>query len=300
MFRRPPANLIALLAYAAISFGYFGWRLLPHPGRSILGLGHDPEISIWSFAWWPHAIGSLTNPFVTHALYAPTGTNLAWTPSAPGLAVVFSPLTVLFGPVASYNVAALVLPALAAWTAYLLCRELTGSLFASLIGGYLFGFSTAMLRQQLLGHLNLTGVFLIPLVLLVLVRYVRVELSARGLAWRLGALVAAQLWISTEVALTLTLVLAVGLPLASLLLRDARPRLRSALLPIAGGYVVAAVLAAPLVVYVLAGFVSTGLASDERALVTDPLNFVTPTGVVLRGGPPSPPSPAPTPAGGRA
>ena len=284
MLRRPSANLIALLGYAAISFGYFGWRLLPHPGRSILGLGHDPEISIWSFAWWPHALGSGTNPFVTHALYAPTGTNLAWTPSAPGLALVFSPLTVLFGPVASYNVAALLLPALAAWTAYLLCRELTGSLYASLIGGYLFGFSAAMLRQQLLGHLNLTGVFLFPLVALVLVRFVRAELTARGLAWRLGALLAVQLWISTEFAFTLTAALALALALAFGLLRELRPRLRASLLPIAAAYGVGAVLASPLVVYALIGFGSSQFSSDIRGLVTDPLNFLVPTGVVLLGG----------------
>src|SRR5712692_316367 len=124
---RLDANLVVLLGYAAISFGYFGWRLLPHPGRLVIGFAHDPQIFIWSFAWWPHAIATWTNPFVTHALYAPDGINLAWTPSSPGLALAFSPLTVLFGPVVSYNVAALVLPALAAWTAYLLCLELTRS-----------------------------------------------------------------------------------------------------------------------------------------------------------------------------
>ena len=284
MLRRPSVSLTALAGYAAISFGYFGWRLLPHPGRSVLGLGHDPEISIWSFAWWPHALESLSNPFLTQALYAPTGTNLAWSPSAPGLALVFSPLTVLFGPVASYNVAALLLPALAAWSAYLLCRELTGSLWASLVGGYLFGFSTAMLRQQLLGHLNLTGVFLFPIVALVIVRFVRAELGARGLAWRLGALIAAQLWVSTEFAFTLTVALALALGLAYLLLRELRPRLRSALLPIAGAYGVGAVLAAPLVFYVLDGPVSSRFVSDRSTLLTDPLNFVVPTSVIMLGG----------------
>jgi hypothetical protein len=138
--RASKAHLIVLLGYTAISFAYFGWRLLPHPGRVTIGYGHDPEVVIWSFAWWPHAIGSWTNPLVTDVLYAPDGVNLAWTATAPALALAFSPLTVLFGPVAAYNVAALLLPALAAWTAYLLCRELTGSMWASIVGGYLFGF----------------------------------------------------------------------------------------------------------------------------------------------------------------
>ncbi len=107
----------------------------------MLGSGRDPEIFVWSFAWWQHALATGQNPFVSHAVYAPDGINLAWATSVPGLAIPFVPLTWLFGPVASYNVAALLLPAAAAWTAFLLCRYLTGALWPSLVGGYLFGFS---------------------------------------------------------------------------------------------------------------------------------------------------------------
>ncbi len=181
MRRLRKRDLLVLASFAFISFAYFGWRLLPHPGRAILGTGADPQIFVWSFAWWPHAILGLTNPFVTHALYAPVGANLLWATSVPGLALAFAPLTILFGPVASYNVAALLLPALAAWCAYLLCLHLTRSLWASLVGGYLFGFSSFVLGHQLEGHLNLTAVFLVPLVALVVVRFVEGELSRRGL-----------------------------------------------------------------------------------------------------------------------
>ncbi len=106
--------------------------------------------------------------------------------SAPGLALAFSPLTVLVGPIVSYNVAGILLPALSAWTGYLLCRYLTRSTWASLVGGYLFGFSTANLRQISPGNVNLSAVFLFPLVALVVLKYLRRELSGRGLAWRLG------------------------------------------------------------------------------------------------------------------
>jgi hypothetical protein len=283
MLRRSRADLIVLLGYAAISFAYFGWRVLPHPGRGLIGFGHDSEIYVWSFAWWPHAIGSGTNPFMTHVLYAPTGINTAWTLSVPGLAIVFSPITVLFGPVASYNLAALLMPVLSAWTAYILCRYLTRSIWASVIGGYLFGFSTAMLRQQLYGHLPVTAVFLLPLVALVVVRYVRRDLGARGLAWRLGVLLALQLWLSTEFALTLTLVLALGLVLAFLLVPGERRRLLSALPPIVSAYALGAVFAAPLVYYALTGLVSHGFV-DVQSTGSDLLNFVVPTRVIALGG----------------
>ena len=57
----------------------------------------------------------------------------------------------------------------------------------------------------------MTAVFGLPLVALVVIRYVRGDLEARGLAWRLGVLLAIQLWLSTEFALTVTLMLAFGL-----------------------------------------------------------------------------------------
>jgi hypothetical protein len=280
--RRAKSDLIVLAGYAVISFGYFGWRLFPHPGRVMVGFGHDPEIYIWSFAWWPHAIGSWTNPFVSHALYAPSGVNIAWTPSASGLALLFSPLTVLFGPVASYNVANVLMPSLSAFTAYLLCRYLTRSVWASVVGGYLYGFSTAMLRHQHSGHLNLTGRFLIPLIPLVLLRYFRAELTARGVAWRLGALVALQLWISTELTATSTFMLVIALTLGFLLVRNARQRLRASVVPIMAGYALGVIFAAPFVVYALLGFVpykfiGSGVGSDV-------LDFILPNGVIGIGG----------------
>jgi hypothetical protein len=273
---RAIAHVLVLLGYAAVSFAYFGWRLLPHPGRLEIGIYHDPELFVWSFGWWEHALATFTNPFVTHALYSPSGINLTWTPTASGLALAFTPLTALVGAVASYNTAAVLLPALAAWTAYLLCRHLTGSLWASVVGGYLFGFSSPILGQQISGHLHQTGVFLLPLVALVLVRFVEGGLDARGLAWRLALLLAAQLWISTEVALTLTILLVLGLALAVALVPTARARVRASVRPVVAGYVLGAVLAAPFVIYALRGF-HAGEIVNGNGPGADLLNFVIPT-----------------------
>jgi len=71
----------ALLGYVAVSCLLFGWRLLPHPGQKLIGFGaegkqRDPEIFVWSFAWWPHAIAHWTNPPFTHEISAPPGINL--------------------------------------------------------------------------------------------------------------------------------------------------------------------------------------------------------------------------------
>ena len=70
----------------------------------------------------------------------PDGYNLAFTATAPGVAILFAPVTLLVGAAAAYNIAAVALPALAAWTAYLLCRNLRGRLWPSLVGGLLVWF----------------------------------------------------------------------------------------------------------------------------------------------------------------
>jgi hypothetical protein len=277
------ADLLVLVAFVAISFALFGWQLLPHPGRNVFGYGHNPEIYVWSFAWWLHALAHGLNPFYSHYLYAPGGVNLSWTLTVPGLALVFTPLTALVGPVASYNVASVLVPAAAAWTGYLLCRYLTRSIWAGLIGGYLFGFSSYVVRQQIFGNLPPATVFLFPLVALVLVRYIRGELDRRGLVWRLGLLLGFQFWLTTEYALTLTLVLVLALALAYWLIRSARERLRSALPAIAGAYAVGAVVAAPLVVYAITGYVS-GWAVEHHGTGTDLLNLFVPTRVLGIGG----------------
>jgi len=279
---------LVLLGSVAVSLALFAWRLLPHPGQRLIGFApegrqRDPEIFVWAFSWWPHAIASWTNPFFTHEIYAPVGVNLTWTTSVPALALAFSPITWLFGPDVSYNVAALVLPALAAWTAYLLCRYLTGSLWASLVGGYLFGFSSYVLGHEDGGHLNLTGVFLVPLVALALVRYARGDIRGVGLTWRLGVALAVELLISTEVTVTLTIAIALGVLLAAALMPSVRGRLLRGAVPIAGGYLLAGALAAPFLVYVAKGFVHTGFA-DPAFFDGDLLNVIVPTHLTGVGG----------------
>ena len=222
--RRTPAWLVALGAYLLVSFFYLAIPVISHPGRDVIGYGRDPELFVWMLAWWPHALLHGTNPFVTHAVWWPQGANLAWTTSIPGLALLAAPVTLLGGPVLAYNMLAVLLPALAAWTAYLLCRHVTHAFWPSLAGGFLFGFS-AYVFGQTEGHPHMTAVFLVPLIALVLVRYVEGSLTGTRFVVALAVLLAFQISFSTELAFTLTLALAVALVLAALLVPASRRRL---------------------------------------------------------------------------
>ncbi|HEX4519785.1 MAG TPA: hypothetical protein VH063_09420 [Gaiellaceae bacterium] len=282
MTRRAATSAIVLLGYAAVSFLYFGRPIVSHPGRYLIGYGRDPQIFVWSFAWYLHALETWQNPFVSHAIYAPTGINLVWATSVPGLSLLFAPVTAIFGPAVSYNLAAMLVPAVSAWTAYLLCRHLTQSLWASLVGGYLFGFSSYMLGQEQ-GHLHMTAVFLLPLIALVTIRYLQGELSGRGVAWRLGLLFGLEVWLSTEVVVTAALVLGLSLALSYWILPQTRSRLRGSLRPLLEAVGVAALVAAPLLVYAVIGFQGESI-NDPAIFDGDTANFLLPTHLVWFGG----------------
>ena len=173
--RRAGSGLAALLGYGVLGFLFLGLRLVVDPGGRYVGFSSDPKVFIWCFGWWPHAILSGQNPFISSAVWAPSGVNLMWAASVPGLALLFAPLTLLVGPVDSYNAASVLLPVLAAWTGFMLCRQLTRAMWPSLVGGHLFGFSSYVFAQE--GHPNISAVFLVPLIALVIVRYVEGQLG---------------------------------------------------------------------------------------------------------------------------
>jgi hypothetical protein len=268
-----------LAIYTLLSLIFFGWPLVRYWDRDYIGHGYDPQLFIWSLGWWPHAILNGENPFVTHAMWPVTGVNLAWVTSVPGLALLAAPVTLLAGPVIAFNVVTILMPALAAWTAFLLCRYLTGSWWASVAGGYLFGFSSYMLGHTL-GHLHLTSVFLAPVVALTMLRYVDARIGRRALALQLGLLLGAQMYLSTEVFATLTVALLTSLVATVVVVPGARRRLRRAVRPVLGAYLIACIVSAPLLGYALVDF-HRGSINDPALFPSDLLNLVVPTEATL-------------------
>jgi hypothetical protein len=274
---RKHCALAAFLFYLALAALFLGPRVVADPqSRHIGGLFTDPQIFVWSLAWWPHAILHGQNPFQSSAIWAPEGFNLAWATSVPALAVVLAPVTLLAGPMVSYNVAAILAPALAAFTAFLLCRELTRSPWASLVGGYLFGFSSYVLAGEL-SHVNTAFVFLVPLIALVVLLFARGRIRVRSFVVLLGGMFALQLYLWTELMFTVTLALACALALAVLLIPGARPAIRRLAVPLAAAYALGAILAAPLLYYVVVGLDARPSPVHTDAFVADALNLLIPT-----------------------
>src|SRR5208282_2209450 len=114
------------------------------------------------------------------------------------------------GPLPTYNLLCPLALALAAWTAFVLCRYLTGTYCASLTGGYVFGFSAYMLGQTL-AHLDLLLVFPIPLFTLLLIRGFRADISWRALVAGLALVLTAQFLMFSELFATMTLFVGIAL-----------------------------------------------------------------------------------------
>ena len=140
MRTRTVHTLAALAAYTAVSVLFFGLPVLGHLSRAYIGGAtgnpHDPSLFMWHLVWWPHALGHGLNPFLPKVVWAPSGANLAWVTSIPGASLLVSPITITAGPVVAYNLLVLLAPALAAWSAFGLCRYVTKAFWPSLLGGY--------------------------------------------------------------------------------------------------------------------------------------------------------------------
>jgi hypothetical protein len=276
----------ALFLYLTVSVAYFGWPVLKDPRHYTVGSGPDPGLFIWFLVWWPYALRHGINPFFTKLVWAPDGVNLAWSTSVPAAALPAAPITLSFGPVVAYNVLALLAPALAAWTAFLLCRRLTAAFLPALLGGYFFGFSSYELAHLEGGHLNLSLTFVLPLLALAALLFYEERL--RGTAFVLVAtvLLVLQFGISTEMFATATFwgtvafLLALAFNTSAGRMRMMRLAWRTAL-----AYILAAIVLGPYLYYVVKGLGDVpGLIVSPITYSADVLNYVVPTPVTWLGG----------------
>src|SRR5216684_6381347 len=169
--------VIPFLIYCALSILLFGRALLGHFSAVHIGSGGDPPSMMWSLAWWPHAIANGLNPFVTGTIWAPYGFNLTWSTRIPLISLLAAPLIVAFGPVASLNIACLLGPPLAAWCGFLVCLDLSEDYWASILGGYIFGFCPFMFGALSFARLHLISAFPVPLAVFLAIRRFREKIT---------------------------------------------------------------------------------------------------------------------------
>jgi hypothetical protein len=252
---------------------------LLHPDSVCACSGNgDPTSFMWAFEWWPHAILHGLNPFHPDVIWAPAGANLTQGGFAlPAATLVMAPVTLVAGPMVSYNIVSVLLPVLAAWFTFRLCRYLTASFGPAFMGGLVFGFGTYM-SAHLLGHLNLASVFLAPAAVLLVLQRRDEQISRNRFVLLMAVVFGVQLLLSAEMLL-------LGLGVGALALLVARVPLRIPGELLAAG-AIAMVVTSPFLYWTLNGLGD----ADRDAWKTftdlypgDALNPVMPTEVTWIG-----------------
>ncbi len=226
--------------------------------HTLCGCG-DPALFLWFFQWPATALAHGQNPFFSTALFHPTGINLLAQTSVTGLSLPLVPVTWIWGPVASLNVASTVTPALTAFTAFVVVRRWAPWAPAAFVGGLLYGFSPFVLNSLEFAHLMTAALMLLPLILAVLDEIlIRQRHSAVGAGLVLGLLLFAQFFLSSEllaIAAVVVVVCIIALVAAALVADPAGLRRRAphAARALAIGVGVSVVLLAWPVWFALAG-----------------------------------------------
>jgi hypothetical protein len=199
MFRRAVLHAALLFALVACAATYPLVRL-DHPQ---VPNADDSYFNVWRLAWVAHQLPIDPTRLFDANIFHPARNTLAYSDAMLGLGIAAAPAIWLgVHPVVVHNVLMIASFVAAALGAFVLCRHLTKSVAAGIVGGLIFGF--APYRFAHIMHLELLWTAPMPLALFVLHRASERDRSVSdGLL--LGLLVALQAYCSLYYAAFLAL-----------------------------------------------------------------------------------------------
>jgi hypothetical protein len=127
---------LVLAAYGTLSI--LDWRhLIAGPDSRIPTTFATGDIGtgVWYLECLPFAILHGLNPLVSHYQFAPAGFNLLSHTGEMFPALLVSPITLVFGPLAAFNVALISAPAISAGALFFVLRRLQFQPVAAFIAG---------------------------------------------------------------------------------------------------------------------------------------------------------------------
>ncbi len=219
----------------------------------------DTASYVWGFWWVAHQVTHLGNPWFTSYMAAPVGVELGFHTLMPLPGVLFTPLTLAFGPSFSYNLLVTLLPGLLCYAMYRAARLWLRSATGAVAAGVFFGLSS-MLTQQTWYHLNIAlGALFLPVALEASVRLRRNPGQRQAVI--LGLVMGAAVLTDQESSVLAAIV--TGLVLLPWLLR--RPGW-ARLWPVLLATVIGAVVASPQIVAMLQEIGQGGLTISSQLL----------------------------------
>jgi hypothetical protein len=208
------AGLWAGAGYLLLSLVVWWHVWTGHPtSTTTCGCG-DSSLFQWFLAWPAHAIAHGLDPWYSTTLFSPHGINLLSNTAVVAVGTVLAPVTWLFGPIATFNVALGLAPVLSALAMFFLLRRWVSWSPAAFFGGLLYGFSPFILIGLTDGHLMLSMAPVPPLLVLCLDELLaRQRRNPVAMGVLLAILVCVQFFIGTELLLMVGLSAAIGMAL---------------------------------------------------------------------------------------
>jgi hypothetical protein len=229
----------------------------------------DQGSYVWSFWWVAHQLAHLGNPWSTRLMAAPVGMQLGFDTLMPLLGAVMAPVTAIFGPSATYNLLAIVIPGLLCYAAYRAARLWLASQLGAIAAGAFYGLATMLVWEDWY-HINIAaGALFLPVALEAAVRLKRRPRARQAVI--VGLVIGASVLVNQESAFMVALVAA--LVLAGWLIRD-HTRANAALAGLA--VAVALVVASPQLVAMIVQYSQGGVTVSPLEQARWDASFGTP------------------------
>ncbi|NCC32135.1 MAG: hypothetical protein EOM24_08945 [Chloroflexia bacterium] len=152
--------LAVVVSYFVVALLVF-LPVVPRFGQALQGgpiAGADGWQHTWHVWWTALAVTTGQNPFVTPLLFHPQGALLYVQPLNVSNGLLVLPVTLLFGPVAGYNTAAMLSFVLAGLAGYLLAWHVTRAHLPAWIGGLALAWAPLHMTRLYDGQLELMAV----------------------------------------------------------------------------------------------------------------------------------------------
>jgi hypothetical protein len=162
-------HLIILACYIAASIA-LTWPRITYLTGGKLPATRDAGVYVWDFWWIAHQVEHLGNPWFTRLIAAPVGAQLGYHALMPLEGFVMLPVTLAFGPSASYNLLSVLMPGLSCYAMYRAARLWLPSQTGAIAAGAFFGLASDVAWHAWY-QLNLSaGALFLPLTLEAAVR----------------------------------------------------------------------------------------------------------------------------------
>jgi hypothetical protein len=162
-------HLVILACYLAAGIAVT-WPRVTYLTGGKLPATRDAGVYVWDFWWMAHQVTHLGNPWFTRFIAAPVGAQLGYHALMPLEGFVMLPVTLAFGPSASYNLLSILLPGLSCYAMYRAARLWLPTQTGAIAAGAFFGLSSD-LAWHAWYQMNLAaGVLFLPIALEAAVR----------------------------------------------------------------------------------------------------------------------------------